>query len=73
MNGRQRMPRHLRYTWRDRWRDRPRTLTGAWDLLMACTLCKAGHHSGPGHRIRKFNGGNPVQLCGHCRVIVKYE
>lgn len=70
---RKKAPAWTRYTWRDRWLDRPRTPADAWHLLMASTVCKAGRHSGPGHRVPKFNGGNPVQLCCHCRVIVKYE
>lgn len=73
MRRRKRAPSCLRRTWQDRWRDRPRTLADAWHLAMELTLCKAGRHSRPGNRVRKFNGGSPVQLCCHCRVIVEYE
>lgn len=65
-----RRPAWLRRTWRDRWHDRPRTLADAGHLLMELTLCKAGRHR---DGERKFNGGNPVRLCAHCRVIVRYE
>lgn len=62
-------PRYLRRTLRDRWNGRPRTPAGAWSLLMALTLCKAGRHCPPGKRIRKFGNGNCPLLCCHCRLI----
>lgn len=65
-----RRPPWMRRTLRQRWRDRPRTPAGYWHLARELTSCKLGRHK---DGERKFNGGSPVRLCAHCRVIVRYE
>lgn len=62
-----------KYIVREQLRDHLRSPQDVWHLLMASSLCLLGWHCRPASRVRKFNGGNPVLLCCHCRMIVARE